>query len=87
MKAVEVNQEGFCNRRKTKAKENVGSVLNRKGPLVTQDMGKTETLNEFFTSAFTSEASLWKAQVLATRGKVWSKEILSLVEEDQIKEY
>ncbi|GAB0208674.1 hypothetical protein GRJ2_003333100 [Grus japonensis] len=68
---------------KRKARENVGPLLNEAGDLVTQDMEKAEVLNTVFASVFTSKTSLQESQVPETRQKDWSKEDVSLVEEDQ----
>lgn len=61
-------------------------LLNGTGTLVTQDVEKAELLNAFFTSALTSNTSLQHSQAMETRGK-WSKEVIPLVEEDQVREY
>lgn len=42
--------------KKRKEKENVGMLSNRKAELVTNNTGKTEVLNTFFTPVFTSTA-------------------------------
>ena len=78
-------QEGFSkyvgDRRK--AGENVGPLLNESGVLVIQHMVKAEVLRTFFASVFSSETGLQESQIPETRGKAWSKEDISLVEEDQ----
>lgn len=87
MKTFKVNKKVFCNRSKRKIRESVSPLLNGAGALVTEHTGKAEVLNGFFASVSTSKTSLQKSQALETRGKVWSKESLSLVEEDQIRQY
>ena len=44
-------------------------------------------LNAFLASIFTDKICLQEFQVPANRGKVWSKEDLSSVEEDQVREH
>ena len=57
MRDVKGNKKCFCryiiSRRMTR--ENVGSLLNGTGALVTQDMEKAEVLKAFFTSVSTSK--------------------------------
>jgi len=43
---------------KTKSRENVGSLLNKAGDLVTHDMEKVEVPNAAFASAFASKNGL-----------------------------
>ena len=50
-------------------------------------MEKAEVLNAFFTSFFTGQTSLQDSQTPETRGKVWGKEDLHPVEEDQVREH
>ena len=66
--------------------ENVGLLRNGAGDLVTEAMEKGEMLNVIFASVFSSKTCLQESQVLETRGKVWSKEDFSLVEEDQARQ-
>ena len=47
-------------------------------------MEEAEILNAFFASVFTG---LQESRVPETQGKVWSKEGVPLVEEDQVREY
>lgn len=53
--------------------------------LVTCDMKETEVLKAIFTSVFTSKTHLQKSEGPETKGKVLSKEGLSLLEEDQVR--
>ena len=41
----------------------------------------------FFASAWTDKTGLQDSQALVTTEKVWSKEDVPLVEEDQVKQY
>jgi len=52
---------------KQNQKENIGPLLNRRGELVTDNAGKAEILNTFFTSVFTSTV---EPQVLGTKIQV-----------------
>ncbi|KAK4831043.1 LOW QUALITY PROTEIN: hypothetical protein QYF61_014975 [Mycteria americana] len=72
---------------KRKTRENVGQLLNEAEDLVTHGMEKTDVLNAFFTSVFTSKISLQESQAPETREKVWSKEHVPFVEDDQVMEY
>jgi len=47
----------------------------------------TQILNDFFTSIFTDKVCLQEFQLPEKRGKVWSKEDLSLVEQDWVREH
>ena len=67
---------------KRKAKEHMGPFLNELGDLVIQHMEMTEVLSTFFDSVFSSKTGLQESQIPETRGKVWSKD-LHFVEEDQ----
>ena len=67
--------------------ENVGPLLNRAATLVTQDMEEAEVLNTFFASVFSSITGLQESQALEIKGKVWSKEYVPVVEEEQVGEY
>jgi len=54
---------------KWKSSENVGPFWKETGDLVTQDMEKTEVLNGFFASVFTSKCSSHTAQVADSKGR------------------
>lgn len=53
--------------------------------LVTCDMKETEVPKAIFTSVFTSKTHIQKSEGPETKGKVLSKEGLSLLEEDQVR--
>lgn len=57
------------------------------GTLETQEIGKTELLNAFFVSVFTTEAGPCESQTLEGRKKVWTKEDLPLFEENQVRDH
>lgn len=61
-------------------------LLNKAEDLVTQNMVKAEILNAFFTSVVTSKTNLQESQAPETRRKVWSKEDVTLVGEDRVRE-
>lgn len=65
--------------------KNVGPLLNEAGNLVMQDMEKTELLNAFLLSVFTSKTGIQESKVLETRRKGWSKGDVPLVEEDYLR--
>ncbi|GAB0193858.1 mitochondrial enolase superfamily member 1 [Grus japonensis] len=69
------------------ARKNVGQLLNEVRDLVTQNMEKAEVLHAAFASICTSKTSFPESQVPETSGRVWSKEDIPLVEEDQVREY
>lgn len=54
--------------------------------VVTQDAEKVEVLDDVAT-VFTSKSVLQKPQVQTSKRKVWSKDDVPLVEEDQVREY
>lgn len=66
---------------------NVGPLLRAVWVLATKDIEKPTALHVTFSSAFTSKTSLQEPQASETREQVWSKEDLSLVEEDQVREH
>ncbi|PKU46975.1 rna-directed dna polymerase from mobile element jockey-like [Limosa lapponica baueri] len=51
--------------------------------MVTEDAEKVESLNAFFASIVTAQASAQKSQNLDVTEKVWVKEDFPLVEEEQ----
>lgn len=51
------------------------------------DTEKAKILTAFFDSVFTGKTSIQESQAPETRGKVWSKEVLSSVKKDQVKEH
>jgi len=70
-----------------KTREIVCPLLKETGYLVTQDMEKAELMNAFFASVFTSMTGLQESQGPETNGKIWSKAVIPLVEEHQVREY
>lgn len=50
-------------------------------------MEKAELLDAFFTSVFVSMASLQECQVPDIRGKGWTREVVPLMEDHQVREY
>ncbi|XP_069642217.1 vesicular inhibitory amino acid transporter-like [Haliaeetus albicilla] len=72
---------------KRKTKKNTSPLLTKRGDLVTQDTEKAEVMNACFASAFSSKINLQESQVPEMKRKGWSKEGVSLVKEDQVKEY
>lgn len=65
-----------------KAMENVGPLLKETGDLDTWDSEKVEVLN---ASVFTCKTNPQESQVPEARLKGWSKEDVSLVEEDKVR--
>lgn len=86
---VKGDKKGFCKylNCKRKTRENTGMLWTGAVALVPQGMEKAELLNALFTSFFASKTDLQKSKALEIKGKVWSKEHLPLVEEDQVREY
>ncbi|GAB0208586.1 hypothetical protein GRJ2_003324300 [Grus japonensis] len=70
---------------KRRTRENVDSLQNEMGDLVTQDMEKAEVLNDFFASVFTGKCLSHTAQV--TEGRDWENAEPPTVGEDQVREY
>ena len=65
----------------------MGTLLNGAGYLLTKDTEKANLLNGFFASVFIGKVFLQESHVPETRGKVWNKKDLSLVEEAQGREH
>ncbi|GAB0208090.1 mitochondrial enolase superfamily member 1 [Grus japonensis] len=88
-RVVKDNKKGFFKyiSSKRKTRENVGLLLNEVGALVTEDTEKVELLNAAFASVFTAKASPQESQTLEEREKVWRKEDLPLLKEDQVREH
>ncbi|GAB0209872.1 mitochondrial enolase superfamily member 1 [Grus japonensis] len=82
---VKDNKKGFFKyiSSKRKTRENVGPLLNEVGALVMEDTEKAELLNAAFASVFTAKAGPQETQSLEVGEKVWRKEDLPLVKEDQ----
>lgn len=59
----------------------------RKRDLATQDVEEADILQAFSASVFTSKTGLQESQIPKIEEKVWSKEGVSLLEEDQPREY
>ncbi|PKU45830.1 rna-directed dna polymerase from mobile element jockey-like [Limosa lapponica baueri] len=85
---VKVNKKGFFNYigGKRTTRENVGPLLNEMGAMVLEDTEKAKLLNAFFASVFSAQTSPREPQNLEESEKVWTKEALPLVQEDQVKE-
>ncbi|PKU35770.1 rna-directed dna polymerase from mobile element jockey-like [Limosa lapponica baueri] len=81
---VKVNRKGFFKYigGKRKTRENVGPLLNETGAMVTEDAEKPELLNAFFASVFATQES----QTSEVIKKVWTKEDVPSVEEDQVRD-
>jgi len=65
---------------KRKTREITGPLLNGGRDMVTNDTEKAMALNAFFTT----KTFLHKSRAPETRGKIWSKEDLCLVEDHQV---
>lgn len=66
--------------------ERVGTLLNEAWAVVKKNMEKPEILNALFTLFFTIKICLRESQTPETRQKVWNKEDLPSMEQDQIRE-
>ena len=66
---VKDNKKGFFNYigSKWKTRDNVWSLLNEMGVLVTDDTEKAELLNAFFASMFSAKAGPQESQALEVR--------------------
>jgi len=71
---------------KRKTRENVGSLLNEVGVLVTEDAEKEELLNASFASVFSAKAGLQESQASRVREETCRKGDLPLVEGDCLKD-
>lgn len=58
-----------------------------RGDLVTKVIEENQVLNAFFKLVFTDKASLQKSQVPVARRKVWNKEDLLFLQEDDLGEH
>ena len=56
------------------------------GDLVTKDVEKAKVLNAAFALVFTLKTCLQESQVPEMPRKVWNKEDLSMVQEDQVRD-
>ncbi|KFO06993.1 hypothetical protein N312_02671, partial [Balearica regulorum gibbericeps] len=69
---------------KRRMMENVGPLQNETGDLVTQDMEKTEVLNNFFASVFTGNCLSHTAQIAEGKGRDWENAEPPTAGEDQV---
>ena len=65
----------------------MGLLLDGAGTLARENTERAKVLHAFFISVFTGETGLQESQAPKTRGKVWSKEDLPLVQESQVREH
>lgn len=70
---------------KEKMRQNVGSLLNEAGKVEKKDVVKTETFHSFLTLFLTAKIFFQESQTLGIREKVWKKEDLPSVEEDDLR--
>lgn len=71
---------------KRKGRENVGLLPNVSGWHFVY-IEKVKVANSFFASVFHVNTDLQEFQALETRNKVWSKEDLFTLEEEQVREH
>lgn len=62
-------------------------LLNGVRNLTKNFTGKAEVLNAFFVSFITAKTGLQEAQATETKGKVWSKEDIPVVEVEQPRKH
>jgi len=86
---VKDNKKVFFNyiSSKQKTREHVGLLLNEMGVLVTENAEKTELLNAFFASVFSTKTSPQESQALEVREEACRKDDLPLVEEDCVRDH
>lgn len=87
-KSIKGNKKGnkyVSDKRKTRA--NGAPLLKETGQFPTQDSEMSEVLYVFLVSVLTSKTGLHESQVPEARLNGWSKEDVSLLEEDQVREY
>jgi len=72
---------------KWNTRENVGSLLNEVGALVTEDTEKAELLNAFFVSVFTAKADPQEPQSLEVQEKAWRRKDFPLVEKGWVRDH
>ncbi|PKK34045.1 INO80 complex subunit C [Columba livia] len=84
-KDIKDNKKGFFKyiSSKRKVRENVGPLLIGVGAMLMDDRKKAELLNAAFAAIFTAKTSPRVSQTLGAGDKVWQKEDLLLVKEDQ----
>lgn len=73
-----------CNNSKRKTRENVGSPISGAGDHVTKNMERSMFLITFYALVFTGKICLQESWAPE---KVWNKDDLPLVEEDQVREH
>lgn len=64
----------------------MGLLLNQMGVLVTEGTEKTELLNAFFASFFTTEDGSQESQISEVGGEGWRKEDFPLVIEGWVRD-
>jgi len=86
---VRNNKKGFFNyiSSKPKARDNVGSLLNEVGYLVTEDAEKAELLSALFALVFSAKAGPQESQALEVRQEAYRENDFPLVEEDCVRDH